>query len=631
MDQDRPHLPIVRHLAEDPAFIGIGYATASKLQAALGDDLGRALADGDLVALEPILGIERAHDLVAAWRDRRAEGDVVVWLGENGFDGRLARKIVALWGVEAPLRLRENPWLMMAVADFEKVDAVAHRLGLPLDADDRSIAAVEAALYRRLDEHHTWTRDAEVVRLVARLLRCSASRASEAVSKAIALGVAVRTDEGLQPAGAAMMEAYVAGAIARMIEGRASEDLIAREVAAPELDAWLDEAAGTIGVDLGGEQRDAVHLALRSRFGLVVGGAGVGKTTVLKAIVAASERFGRAIHMMALAGRAAVRMTEATGRKASTIAAFLKAVEAKQVAVGPEALVVIDESSMLDLPTLYRILRVAPPSSRLLLVGDGAQLAPIGFGLTLHALVGIPEIPKVELRTIRRQTAASGIPAVAAAIRDGRLPRLQPFSPDVGGVTLLECDPQTIAEHVKDALAELGGVEGATILSALKTGASGTAALNAELHHLVALGCPPGERGRFIAGEPVLFLRNDYRRDLRNGSLGTVVGIDDGDAVVNFDGNEQRLAGRDLDDLDHAYAVTVHKAQGSAFENVVIPIVSSRLLDRSLIYTAVTRAIGRVVLVGSRETLRLAVEKQPISADREVGLGLALAMRNQSE
>ncbi|GEO99122.1 AAA family ATPase [Methylobacterium haplocladii] len=634
MDPRRDHTALARHLAEDPAFVGIGYATAGKLQAALGDDLPRALADGDVDALEPVLGIERGLDLVAAWRDQQAEGDVVVWLAEHGFDGRLARKVVVLWGAEAPARLRANPWLMMAVADFEKVDAAAHRLGLPLDADDRGIAAVEAVLYRRLDEHHTWTAEAEVVRLVGRLLRCSASRAAEAVSKAVSLGVAVRTGDGLQPAGAAMMETYVAGAIARMIEGQASEDLIAREVTSQELDGWLDEAAGTIGVELGGEQRDAVHLALRHRFGLVVGGAGVGKTTVLKAIVAASERFGRAVHMMALAGRAALRMTEATGRRASTIASFLKAVEARQVAVGPEALVVVDESSMLDLPTLYRILRVMPASGRLLLVGDHAQLPPIGFGLTLHALVGIPAIPKSELRTIRRQTAASGIPVVAAAVREGRLPQLDPFSRGAGGLSIVECRPEAVADRLVDVVADLGGPANVRILSALKAGASGTFAMNAHFHRIVLSGCPPGDRGRFVAGEPVVFLRNDYRRDLRNGSLGIVASFEaDGTVVAVFDGNEQRLSGHDLVDLDHAYAITVHKAQGSAFGTVALPIVASRLLDRSLVYTAITRAIDRVVLVGSRDVLRSAVERAPSSLRRETGLLEAFVglLQNRSE
>lgn len=619
---------LVRHLAEDGAFSGIGYATAGKLRAALGDALVQALGNGDIEALTPILGVERAEALVVAWRDRQAEGDVVVWLSENGFDGRLARKIVALWGAEAPARLRDDPWLMMAVADFEKVDIAARRLGLPLDGDDRSVAAVEAVLYRRLDEHHTWTSRPDVQRLVATLLRCPMSRAAVAISKAIVRGIAVPDGDGLQPAGAAMMEAYVAEAITAMLKEQQVGDLIAREVEVQEVDAWLATASETMDVELGTEQREAVHLALRSRFGLVVGGAGVGKTTVLKAIVAASEHFRRVVHMMALAGRAAVKMTEATGRKASTIAAFLKAVEARQIVVGPEALVVIDESSMLDLPTLYRILRVMPASGRLLLVGDQAQLPPIGFGLTLHSLVTVPEIPKVELRTIRRQSAASGIPAVAAAIRRGRFPPLEPFSPTAGGVTLLECRSVETADRLLDVVADLGGIENVKILSSLRTGATGIVAMNLLFHRLMASGRPSARQGRFIVEEPVVFLRNDYRRGLRNGSLGTVIAVEaDGSVVVRFEGTEQRLSGYDLDDLDHAYAITVHKAQGSGFETVVVPIVPSRLLDRSLIYTAITRGIDRVVVVGDRRVLQSAVEKSPASADRQVGLPEAVRRR----
>ena len=223
-----------------------------------------------------------------------------------------------------------------------------------------------------------------------------------------------------------MMERAVVEAVATMLEGQGSEDPIARNVGPAEVDAWLDRAAAVSDVELGEDQRAAVPLALTSRFGLVVGGAGVGKTTVLKAVVAATEHFGRTVHLMALAGRAAVRMTEATGRKASTIAAFPKAVEAHQLVVGPDALVVVDECSMLDLPTLYRMLQAMPPSGRLLPVGDPVQLPPIGFGLTLHSLVQVAAVPKVELRTIRRQTAASGIPVAAAAVREGRLPDLAP-------------------------------------------------------------------------------------------------------------------------------------------------------------------------------------------------------------
>ena len=316
-----------------------------------------------------------------------------------------------------------------------------------------------------------------------------------------------------------MMETFVAEAVVELLARHGSEDLIAREVDDQDLDAWLEDASKTIGVDLGDEQRAAVRMALLGRFGLLVGGAGVGKTTVLKAVVAASEHFGRAVHQMALAGRAAVRMTQATGRKAWTIAAFLNGVEARRIVVGPEALVVVDESSMLDLPTLYRILRAIPTSGRLLLVGDPAQLPPIGFGLTLHALVATPKMPKVELRTIRRQSTASGIPMVAAAVREGRVPKLAAFDIGVAGVSLLECRQEEVADRVVDVVAELGGIANARILSALKSGSSGTIALNTRFHRIVSAGHSAGN-SRFRLGEPVVFLRNDYRRDLRNGSLG---------------------------------------------------------------------------------------------------------------
>ncbi|KMO42992.1 hypothetical protein VQ02_01240 [Methylobacterium variabile] len=192
--------------------------------------------------------------------------------------------------------------------------------------------------------------------------------------------------------------------------------------------------------------------------------------------------------------RRAVRMTEATGRKASTIAAFLKAAEARHIVIGPEALVVVDESSMLDLPTFYRILRAMPESGRLLLVGDAAQLPPIGFGLTLHAPVEVSAVPKDALKTIRRQTEASGIPVVAQAIRAGRCPDLPRFDPSAGGVSLVECSQKVTAARVIDVVAERGGVRCTRILSPLKGGPSGTVAMNAHFHRMVLSGRPPWER-----------------------------------------------------------------------------------------------------------------------------------------
>jgi hypothetical protein len=186
-----PRDVLVRHLAEDPAFAGIGYATAGRLWEAFGADLSAILGNGEIGRLEPLLGVERAEALIEAWRNRQAEGDIVVWLAENGFDGRLARKVLAIWGADAPARLRNDPWMMLAVSDFATVDAATRRLGLPVDAEARRFAAVEAVLYRRLDESHTWTGQPEVEHRVADLLCCSSRQASEAVSKAIIFGAVV--------------------------------------------------------------------------------------------------------------------------------------------------------------------------------------------------------------------------------------------------------------------------------------------------------------------------------------------------------------------------------------------------------------------------------------------------------
>ena len=617
---------IVRHLAEDPAFEGIGYATAAKLREAFGDELSTLLGNGDVARLTAVLSEDRAERLVAAWKEHLATGDVIVWLDEHGFDARLAKKIVRLWGAEAAAKLREQPYAMMALTDWPVVDAAGRKMGIALDDPRRLVAAVEAVLYARLDQHHTWIGERDLVAAVGRLLKCPPTQAEEAVSAAVAQRAAIPIAGGYQAAGAHMMERYVADRIRQMLAEPPMGDLIAREVSDAELAGWLDRQ--DMGVALDDEQREAVRLAVQTRFGIVRGGAGVGKTTVLKAIARACAAFGRTTHMMALAGRAAVRISEATGSHASTIAAFLKGVEARQIPLGPESLVIVDEASMLDLPTMYRILRALPDGCRLLLVGDPGQLPPIQFGLVLHALVERPEIPSVVLTRVYRQTEATGIPAVANAIRAGRLSEL-PDQVDAtsGGVALVPSGEVT-TDQVVDVVADLGGfTEDLRIVCAVKAGPAGTEALNGRFHDIFAVGKRRHPTRRLAEGEPVMFLKNDYQAGLRNGSLGRITGIDDGKVTVDFDGTEVELSGYGLDDLVLAYAITVHKAQGSSFRKVVIPIQKTRLLDRSLVYTAITRATDLAVMVGASETLRQALEQDAHAERRETALGCLMQGR----
>ncbi len=616
---------IVRHLAEEPAFVGIGYATAGRLWQRFGAELYRLLGDGDAEALSEIVPLERAESLVAAWRERLAEGDVVVWLAEHGFERRLAKKVVALWGSDAVARLRSNPYVMMALADWPAVDAAAGRIGVAADSPMRLVAAAEAVLYGRYQEGHTCMGADALGAAVGKLLRCAPARAAEAVGLALRDGAAFRTGDVLQPAGAFMMERHVARQIRDMVSGPAIGDLVAREVSDAEFDEWVPGFCARAGLDLNREQREAVRIGVRERFGLVTGGAGVGKTAVLRALCEACESFGRVVHLMALAGRAAVRMREATGRPSMTIAAFLKRAEGRDIVLGPESLVVVDEASMVDLPTFYRMLRHLPDGARLLLVGDPGQLPPIGFGLVLHALVGDSRVPQVELVRVYRHTEGSGIPAVGRAVRSGALPSLPADPVAVGAGVVLVCRPAGAAtEDVVDLVADLGGFGGdLRILAATKAGPVGIEALNARFHAIMAAGRP--ELRGFAVGEPVMFLKNDYRLDLRNGSLGTVTAIRGEMLAVDFDGAGHEFGGAGLGDLTLAYAITIHKAQGSQFRRVVVPVAPTRLLDRSLIYTALTRAVDMAVLVGPEAVLHRAVAREQAADRREVALATHLA------
>ncbi|WP_395820706.1 ATP-dependent RecD-like DNA helicase, partial [Devosia sp.] len=476
----------------------------------------------------------------------------------------------------------------LAFASFAKVDAAAASLGITGSDPRRLIAAVEAALYAGLDDRHTWMSQDDLVVGIRKLIDAGVDEASRGIALAVEDHAIEPSGEGWQAAGPAMMEAFVASRLAQVMAPPEMEDLIAREVSDIEVARALDDWCSQERLILDDEQRQAVRIGVRHRFGIMTGGAGVGKTTVLKSLVALCEQFGRSVHMAALAGRAAVRMSQATGRPASTIAAFLKAVEAHKVALGPESLVVIDESSMLDLPTFYRILRALPDGCRLLLAGDPGQLPPIGFGLTFHVLATAGIFPMVELEKVYRQTGASGIPAVSRAIRDGQLPDLASFTGKVPGVSFVACEAEGMAEAIVDIAAELGDIgDEVRILSAVKARPSGLLAMNARFHDIMAAGRPTLHG--YAKGEPVMFLRNDYQRGLRNGSLGVVAGFDDNVLVCDFEGDEHRFGQRDLGEVMLAYAMTVHKSQGSQFQRVIVPIQRILIGNAGLIGTAHAR------------------------------------------
>jgi exodeoxyribonuclease V alpha subunit len=324
---------------------------------------------------------------------------------------------------------------------------------------------------------------------------------------------------------------------------------------------------------------------------------------------------------------AAQHLRDATGRPASTIAAFLRAFEQGSVNPESEPLVIIDESSMLDVPLMYSVVRVLPTRARLLLVGDPYQLPPIGFGLVFQVLVARPHIPKVELVEVHRQAQSTGIPQIARHIRHGIVPSLLPFAGLAAGVSFIKAGDGDVMGYILAVLAEWQGCEDTQVLGVTKRGASGTRNINGTLHALSSAAKPKLKEWAFAEGDPIIYLVNDYQKELWNGSLGRIESILNSNGrhalLCSLDGARHEIPQEDFERIDLAYAITVHKAQGSQFKRVVVPITRNRLLERTLIYTALTRGREQVVFIGDRDAFDAAVTAPPRSHERQVAFSIS--------
>ncbi len=621
---------IIDFLSKHPAFagLGIGKAKATRLWKNFGSDLYEVLSQGDLEKLTYVLSEGSAQRLVEAWQTVSAEADIISFLDTHGFEARLAGKVRKIWRGDALTKLKENPYRMLAFAGWEKVDRMAHSLGVTHDDPRRQVAAVEACLYKRLDAKHTQTPPAMLLDGVcAAMGMCSTGVARAALDRALGEHAIVATGNGYQPLGAAVMEKTITSYLHELLAGapgpernlfsRKLSEIVVEAIASFEKDA---------GLRLNIEQRRGVEMALHHPLSVLTGGAGTGKTTVLQVIHRVAEQVTVPVLQMALSGRAAQRLREATGRPASTIAAFLLAAEQGSVNPESEPLVIIDESSMLDVPLMYSIVRALPTHARLLLVGDPYQLPPIGFGLVFQVLVASPNIPKIELVEVHRQTQSTGIPQIARDIRHGIVPSLLPFAGLSAGVSFIKANDDDVMDYILAVLTDWRGCEDTQALGVTKRGTSGTRSINARLHATTSATKPKVEGWGFAEGDPIIYLVNDYQKELWNGSLGRIESILNSNGrralLCSLDGTRHEIPEEDFQRIDLAYAITVHKAQGSQFKRVLVPITRNRLLDRTLIYTALTRGMEQVVFIGDWDGFDAAVTAPPRSHERQVGFSI---------
>lgn len=643
---------IIAFMADSPAFEGIGQVKARKLWEAFGERLYEQLDAGNVAELATVLTPESATQVVAAWA-QYGDSRTLQWLQAQGFDLALGRKVLQFFGPDTAQKLEEDPYRLLSFcATWRQTDALARtHFGVAADDPRRLQGAIEEACYRVFAAGHTSVLSAKLMDVLQGVLGAQTKTfrwrnlIPAALSQGLSNGSFVVGPHGVQPLGAMVMEREVAQAVADRLTGTVPALLPTDDV--DELLLAYEKAEG---IELNPQQWEAVHLAAAKPLVLITGGAGVGKTTVLRALYAVYDRVGIAVTQLALAGRAAKRMQEATGRPASTIANFLRSW--KGSSFDERHVVIVDEASMVDIITMSQLCELLGPSPRLVLVGDPAQLMPVGPGLVLHALTQVPQVPVAQLTVVKRYGGA--IAAAAASIRQGRWPELP--SDAEAAITFIArpAHPSTSAEtSIPETVLHLyrQDPENTQVLCARRNGVDGTKGLNAlcqseftadakavqvwdEQHN--AYGCVG-----FHLGDPVLCTRNLWGWGLQNGSLGVVVQVDDEPRMLaNEEGEETGLAlawvdwddgvrrpiiEEMLDDLELGYAITVHKAQGSQWPRVIVPLTGHRLLDRTLVYTAVTRAQRQVLLVGDEAAAKSAVEGLPRAQSRHIALDLHIA------
>lgn len=638
---------VVTLMAEGEAFRGIGLVKARRLWETFGDALYGILDRGDHALLSTVLTRECALQAIDAWA-RHGDSRTLQWLQQMSFDVALGRKVLNFFGSEAEAKLRDDPYRLLSFcAEWKVVDALAMKVFKVAPDDPRRLsAAIEEACYRLFASGHTTALSGTLMSRLQAILgsQTKSFRWRGLIQQAMGVGLTngsyVIGPHGVQPLGPMIMEMTVARTVAERLSHSGDSRVASDANIACLIDAYeIDE-----GITLNDEQRRAVVAAATHKFLLITGGAGVGKTTVLKALYRVFDQVELPVTQMALAGRAVKRMQEGTNRPAVTIARFLKGDgEGREETA---SVIVIDEASMIDIVSMSLLCQRLSPSTRIVLVGDPAQLMPVGPGLVLHALAQVAEVPRVELKTIKRY--GGEIARIATGVRNGKWETL-PSGQDQP-IAFVPCQADEIAAEVF----RLYSIDpkNTQILSPRRRGLDGVETIN-ELCQLNmtenartietwndAHGCV--ERAGIKLGDPVLCTRNLWDHGIQNGSIGIVVEVQarenlevrDADdskdepvlAWIDWDDGERRpLFESMLDDLSLGYAVTVHKAQGSQWPRVIVPLTSSRMLDRTLIYTAITRAQSQVLLVGDPSAAELAVRASPRVEGREVSLDLHLA------
>jgi exodeoxyribonuclease V alpha subunit len=607
---------------------GIGPAMAKRIVAAFGVDTFEIIeANPERLTEVSGIGPWRASKIVAGWAEQKAVREIMIFLHAHGVGTARAVRIFKTYGYEAIQVMTEDPYRLakdVRGIGFRTADAIAAKLGMEKTAPQRIRAGISFALQTATDEGHCALPVEALTRLAEQLLEVDAALIRTAISEELVKGEVVSDTIGDETClflkGLYLSEQAIASRLIERVSGPVPWPDIDLDKAIP----WVESRTGKT---LAASQREALKRVLSSKVAVVTGGPGVGKTTLLDTILRLLVAKGVRVALAAPTGRAAKRMTEQTGLEAKTIHRLLE-IDPKHGGFSRNEenpldcdLLVVDETSMVDVPLMNALTKAIPAHAGLLLVGDVDQLPSVGSGQVLADIIASGRIPVARLTEVFRQAAESRIVVNAHRINRGQMPE-PPKPGEESDFYFIEItDPEEgvpkIVQMIKERMPRRFGLDpmkDIQVLCPMNRGVLGARNLNIQLQEVLNPNPPAKvERfgWRFSPGDRVMETQNDYDREVFNGDLGTVVRIDEeeGALIASFDGREVSYLFGELDTLVPAYATTIHKSQGSEYPAVIIPVVTQHftMLARNLLYTGVTRGKRLVVLVGQKKAVAMAV------------------------